>query len=127
MRLTWTTASFAFICLLCNDKLYSVRNSLAQHNKNHHIVGGTFNQLFPCTQCRRDFVPSCSSPPQTISSATGWADHVETTHGKRYAPVVTEKHLSNTAVHQQKLKREEEDGMITEPSLSSMLGDFSLA
>ena len=76
-------------CLLCDGKSYSKRHSLARHNQGHHIDQGIFNQPFPCPQCSHDGVP-----PPTISSATEWADHVETTHGKMYAPVVTEKHLS---------------------------------
>ncbi|KDR76884.1 hypothetical protein GALMADRAFT_417417 [Galerina marginata CBS 339.88] len=116
-----------WICLLCKDKSHSTRNSPTLHNKDHHIVGGTFDQPLPCPQCSRNSVPPCPPPP-TISSATGWADHVETTHGKMYAPVVTEKHLSNAPVRQRKRKRAV-DIMMTEPSSSSsstMLGEAVL-
>ena len=98
-------------CLLCNSRSYSKHHPLTRHNKGHHINQGTFNQPFPCPQCSRDNVP-----PPTISSATEWADHVETTHGKLYAPVVTEKHLS-TPVHPRKRKRDE-DEMNTELSIA---------
>ena len=97
-------------CLLCDDTSYSDRKSLTRHNTNYHIRQGTFDQSFPCPQCSHEGVPL----PPTICSAFGWADHVETAHGKRYAPVVTDEHL-NAPVRQRKRKRETDE--TTKPSI----------
>ncbi|KAI0337092.1 hypothetical protein BDW22DRAFT_1384197 [Trametopsis cervina] len=97
-------------CLLCDDTSYSARKSLTRHNTDHHIRHGTFDQPFPCPQCTHDGIPL----PPTICSAFGWADHVETAHGKRYAPIVTEEHLK-APVRQRKRKREMDE--TTKPSI----------
>jgi hypothetical protein len=104
-------------CLLCDDRSFSKRSSLTRHNKDHHIDQGTFNQPFPCPHCSRGGIP-----PPTISSATEWADHVETTHGKLYAPVVTEKHLS-APVRPRKRKRGEDQ---TSTESSPITGEYVL-
>ena len=96
----------SWVCLVC-DKSFTRCHSLSRHNKNDHIDKGTFDQQFSCPRCIHAGVP-----PFMISSVTEWCDHVEKTHGKMYAPVVTSKHLTETQVPRRKptsTKRRRED------------------
>ena len=79
-----------WVCLLCDEyKPFTRRHCLSRHNENAHIDNGAFDQPFLCPRC---------TPPVEISGAIEWCDHVEKTHGKMYAPVVSSKLLAQTRV-----------------------------
>ncbi|KAF8887658.1 hypothetical protein CPB84DRAFT_1849825 [Gymnopilus junonius] len=82
----------SWVCLLCNEsKTFTRCHCLSRHNKTVHINKGTFDQPFSCPHC---------TPPVEISSAIEWCDHVEKTHGKMYALVISSKLLTETRVPQ---------------------------
>ncbi|KAF8462493.1 hypothetical protein DFH94DRAFT_700934 [Russula ochroleuca] len=96
-----------WVCLLCDEsKPFARRHCLSRHNKTAHIDKGAFDQSFLCPRC---------TPSVEISSAIEWCDHVEKTHGKMYAPIVSSKLLAETRVPQTKktptrsTKRKRED------------------
>ncbi|KAF8906999.1 hypothetical protein CPB84DRAFT_337689 [Gymnopilus junonius] len=78
----------SWVCLLCDEhKPFTRRHCLSRHNKTVHIDKGAFDQSFFCPHCTLPF---------EISSAIEWCDHVEKTHGKMYAPIVSSKLLAET-------------------------------
>jgi len=58
------------------------RQSLTRHYKQIHVVKGTFDQPFPCPECRRQGMQD-----SWIANGTSeWSNHVERFHGKIHTP-----------------------------------------
>jgi hypothetical protein len=68
-------------CLLCRESFASV-DALTTHCTNMHVKKGTFNNSFPCPECRRQWNP-CD---YLITSVSSWSGHVEMLHGYQNAP-----------------------------------------
>lgn len=68
------------ICFLCRGRFAS-GYALTTHCTKMHVNKGTFNQPFPCPECRRRGNPDC-----TINDVSSWSGHVETLHGDENAP-----------------------------------------
>jgi hypothetical protein len=67
-------------CFLCRSSFFS-RDALTVHCKAMHVDKGTFNQNFPCPECRRS-----GKPDHLITNTSSWSSHVETAHGEENAP-----------------------------------------
>lgn len=67
-------------CLLCN-KPFQTRSDLTKHCQRIHVRSGTFNWDFECPECLRLGLGNVK-----IESPPAWSVHVETAHGKIYAP-----------------------------------------